>query len=109
MSVTPPAFPSSTTSFTTLYYATGVNGPNYVPVSIPVQQGDVIGILGARGNTSTLVTSYGQSAPVSSVIQQQPVTLHRLVYQANLAATQAGALSDEPNGPIGRVELRYGP
>lgn len=104
----PPNFASSTTAHTTLHYSTTTTGSNWVTVNIPVAAGETVGILGARG-TSTMSSSYGATTPYATTIFSQPVNLHRLVYQANVRTTPAGALSNEPSGAIGRVEMRYGP
>jgi hypothetical protein len=104
----PPSFPTDTTSFQTLAYHKGVPGTAYIPVSIVVQSGDVIGILGARG-TTTLHNSYSPSNPYSTKVFNQPMLLTRLVYQANVYSTPAGPLSTEAGGSFARIELRYGP
>ena len=100
----PPNFSGSTTAFVTLGYY-HVSGANYVNVNISVSPGQYIGILGARG-ASTMNNSYG-SGPYSSKIKGSPVTLTRLLIQSSIASSPAGPVSSEPNGNIGRVEVRY--
>lgn len=104
----PPLFGSTTTAFTTLFYSNTDTTNNYINVNIPIQAGDVIGILGARG-TTTMRNSYGSGNPYNTTIEGQPVTLNRLIYQVNLHTTQAGPLSTETGGSYSRIEMRYSP
>ncbi len=104
----PPNFSASTTDFVTLAYLQNVPGTNWIAVNIPVQAGQWIGILGARG-TTTLHSSYGVGNPYSTTILGHPVDLQRLVYQANVYSTQAGPLSTETGGSYSRIEMRYSP
>jgi hypothetical protein len=105
---TPPSYPTETTNFTTLHYSTANAGTGWVSVNIPISQGDVIGILGARG-TSSVSTSYAGVNPIPSLILGNSVSLNRLVYQQSLATSAAGPLSTETGGNAGRIEVRYGP
>ena len=102
----PPSYPTSTTSHTTLAYHKAVPGTDWINMNIPVTQGDVIGILGARG-TSVMKNSYGASG-YSSMVNGQAMMLNRLIYQANVHNAAAGALSGN-TGPIARVEMKYTP
>ena len=102
----PPDYSSSTTSFTTLLYLKGVPGTGWNKVNIPVHSGQIIGVLGARG-TSTMNNSYGSGNPYSSSISGKPVSLKRLVYQANLYSSAAGPLSTESGGSYCRIEMQY--
>jgi hypothetical protein len=104
----PPDYSASTTNHQTLALHQNVPGTNYIVVNIPVQAGDYIGILGARGTTS-LANSYAQSSTYATFISGQPVTLKRLIYQANLFTTAAGPLSNENGGNYSRIEMKYGP
>jgi len=104
----PPAFSANTTSFTTLFYTNSDTSNNFIPVNIPIQAGDIIGILGARGTTQ-MRNSYGMGNPYNTTIAGQPVVLTRLIYQANLNSGQAGPLSSETGGSYSRVEVRYSP
>jgi hypothetical protein len=98
----PPEYPDDTTNFTTLGTWTGL-GTNFFDTNIPVSSGDVIGILGVRGQTN----SYGSVAFGSSILGE-PVTLYRLVYQDALSNGPAGPVSAE-DWLFGRVEMRYEP
>ena len=103
----PPNYPSSTTTHTTLFYTnSGPSGNDWIPVNIPVTAGTVIGILGARG-TATMNNAYGTGFPYSSTMGGSPVTLTRLIYQANLNSSPAGSLSDGGIAALSRIEMQY--
>ena len=105
----PPNYSQTTTNFTTLaYHQNTAPGNTWIQVNIPVQAGQYIGILGARG-TTTLHNSYGNGNPYNTTILGHPVALQRLVYQQNLYTTQAGPLSTETGGSYSRVEMQYSP
>ncbi len=104
----PPNYPGATTNHQTLAYHKAVPGTNYIVVNISVNNGDVIGILGARG-TTTMKNSYGNGNPYNTTLFNYPIALQRLVYQANVHNTQAGALSTEAGGSYSRIEMKYGP
>jgi hypothetical protein len=104
----PPNWSTTTTNHQTLALHQNVAGTNFIVVNIPVQAGDYIGILGARGTTS-MKNSYAQTPSYSTQIFGSPVTISRLIYQANLGTTPAGALANDASAGYGRVELRYGP
>ncbi|GEM_PF-1602961 len=105
---TPPEYSSSTSSHTSLFYITNVAGTAIIPTGgIAVAQGDIIGVIGARG-TTTMFNSYRASGNYTSDFDGNTVVLTRLVYQQNLNTTgAAGALSSAGGGSIGRVELEY--
>lgn len=104
--------------FTTLGYWYNVPGTNIIPCQILVQQGDIIGVLGARGNTgSTIVNSYG-NANVPSNVFGYPTTLvrHGTQYTINDGIPAGGVPHGtskptwtEPNGSISRTEIWYAP
>ena len=97
-----------TSSFTTLLYQKGVAGTNYISCSIPVKNGEHIGILGARG-TSTMHNSYSSTNTHSTTIAGKATILRRLVFQNNLYSGQASYVGAETSLPHGRVEVRYLP
>ncbi len=101
----PPTWAGKTTSYVTLGYY-HVAGSSYVNVNIPVSPGQYIGILGARGSSTTMNNSYGNGLYKSS-IKGHAVTLTRLLTQQSIASSPAGPVSSEPSGSIGRVEVRY--
>jgi PKD repeat protein len=102
----PPNFGASTTGHTTLFSTTNDSTVNWIPTSVTVAAGDVIGILGARGsNGGPITVSYGQSSPVASTIGGVATNLNRLVYQST--SLNSGALSNENGGSLGRIDIRY--
>jgi hypothetical protein len=105
--VTPPPFSGTTNAFTSLFRAVGVSSSSVISTRIPVYAGDVIGILGATGDSTVMNNSYG-AGPFTSSIFGQPVTLRRMGMQYNLVSSPAKELWTE-NGSIGRVRMLYGP
>ena len=105
--VVPPQFSASTTAHQSLFYTnSGSSGNDFVAVSIPITNGDVIGILGARG-TSTMHNAYsGLSGSHTTAIGGSAVILARLLYQANLSSTPAGSVSGA-GGSFSIVEMTY--
>ncbi|HSP79538.1 MAG TPA: S8 family serine peptidase, partial [Myxococcaceae bacterium] len=103
--VTPPAYASTTNSFTSLYRAVGKPSDEVLRTFISVSAGDVIGILGATGDSTIMHNSYG-AGPFTSLIRNQQVTLQRMGMQYNLASTPAKELWSA-SGSIGRVTLFY--
>lgn len=100
----PPAYSASTTAYTTLFTTANTPGTSFIPVSILVNAGDMIGVLGARGTMgSTLTNSYGPQA-FSSSIDGTAVTLNRLLFQGS--TIPVGAVSTEASY-IARVEMTY--
>lgn len=102
---TPPEFPSTTNAFTSLFSAKDVAGTNFIATGdIFVSSGDIIGVLGSRGDG---VNSYQSGNYISSGFFGNGVTLTRLLMQANLGTNTAADLASESLGSIGRVELSY--
>jgi hypothetical protein len=104
----PPNWSTLTTDFTTLFYQNNVAGTAWIPVSISVQAGDIMGIIGARG-TSTMYNAYAAANTYNTTILGQPVTIERLIAQINLYSQQAVELCAEPSNPYGMVEMQYSP
>jgi hypothetical protein len=104
----PPNYPNSTNNFVTLAYHSQVPGSNWIPVSVSVQAGQYIGLIGSRG-TSTMYISYGGANTYASSIFGQPTTLYRLIAYVNLANGQATTMQGHTQNAYGRVELQYGP
>ncbi|MBP6285423.1 MAG: proprotein convertase P-domain-containing protein [Ferruginibacter sp.] len=100
----PPAFPGTTNAFTTLFLTQNNGSGAPIPVNIPINAGDVIGILGNRGN----VNSYGPTGPSTTNINGIPVTLTRMGMQFQLATTAPQAIWQEPAFAISRVFFSYG-
>lgn len=102
LNVEPPVFSASTSDFSTLFYATGIAGNDFISMNIPIMTGDIVGILGVRGED---VNSYGQQS-YETTIDGFAITLDRLVYQGTLVNNQATAVSREDQD-IGRIEMEY--
>jgi hypothetical protein len=107
LNVTPPAYSSSTTSFSSLYYAKGVAGTAFIKVNIPFTTGQIVGILGTRG-TTTMNSSYAASPTYNTTLNGKPITLTRLLLQKSLYSQKADAVSTSAN-PYGRIEVQYVP
>ncbi|MCA8936454.1 MAG: choice-of-anchor D domain-containing protein [Planctomycetes bacterium] len=99
----PPLWSSTTNSFTSLYRVVNDATTNILTVNISVTSGEIIGILGARGD----VNSYASGAPHTSTINGQSVTLARLGMQFPISTTPAQDIFTESTGSISRVEMYY--
>jgi hypothetical protein len=95
----PPIFSTTTSTFQTLFHVGLSQGTSVIPVNIPVSQGDVIGVLGYRGD----VNSYAPRGPQQSSIGGQPITLTRLLFQGSIQTAPAANVSEETAGAISRV------
>jgi len=104
----PPLYPQSTTNFVTLAYHNQVPGTGWIQVNIPVQAGQTIGVIGARG-TNPLYNSYGGANTYATTIFGQPTTLYRLIAYVDLSNNQATQMQGHNQNAYGRVQLRYGP
>ena len=101
----PPNFSASTTDYTNLAYIKSNPSPSWINVCIPVFTGDHIGIFGQRNTT----TSYGAPGPTVT-INGNGTVITRLLYQGgSISTAPAGAVSSEPGGSIGRIELQTAP
>ncbi|NQV52299.1 MAG: T9SS type A sorting domain-containing protein [Flavobacteriales bacterium] len=99
----PPFYATTTNDFTLLALYQNIPGNNVLSVSIPVYQGDYIGILGSRGASST--NSYG-AGNFSTNILGESVTLARMGMQYDLESTSPQNIWQE-NANISRVEMYY--
>ncbi|MBK8610860.1 MAG: T9SS type A sorting domain-containing protein [Chitinophagaceae bacterium] len=100
----PPAFPGTTNAFTTLFLTQNNPAAGAIPVNIPINAGDVIGIMGYRGTTN----SYSATGGVPTVINGFPVTLRRMGMQFPLTTTAPQQIWSEVAGAISRVYFSYG-
>ena len=98
----PPLFTTVTNSFTSLFRTVNDASAGFIPVSIQVTTGQIIGILGQRGT----VNSYG-AGPFDTDIFGQAVTLARLGMQFELAPAPAHDVWTEVDGSISRVQMQY--
>ncbi|MDR3405971.1 MAG: putative Ig domain-containing protein [Chthoniobacter sp.] len=98
---TPPLYPSTTNTFTTLFLTQNNPASGIIPVTIQVNQGDIIGILGCRAE----INSYG-AAPFSTQILGQPVTMARFGMQFPLDTTVPQSVwTDTTTGYLSRVNM----
>ncbi len=103
--VPPPAYPTVTNAFTTLYLTQNDPSTGVITVNIPVFAGDVIGVLATRGAND--VNSYGVS-PFSTTIDGQTVTISRMGMQFPLSTQLPHDIWEEPaGGNISRLEITY--
>ena len=101
----PRAYPASSNGFTSLLRVENDASTGILPVSIPVARGDIIGVLGSRGD----VSSEGPPKPATSTMAGRPVRLQRLGMQLPLSTYAARDLWTEQAYGIGRVEIHYQP
>ncbi len=99
----PPAFPGTTNAFTTLFLTQNNPITTPIPVSIPINAGDVIGILGNRAN----INSYASNGPSTTVINGTNVTLTRMGMQFPLSTTAPQNIWQEAAFAISRVFFDY--
>ena len=98
----PRAYPASTNGFTSLFRVVNDAGSGILPVSIPVARGNIIGVLGSRGDVSSEAPN-----PATSTIAGHPVRLQRLGMQLPLSGSAAQSLWTEQAYGIGRLEIHY--
>jgi len=105
----PPAYSSTTTAFTTLFYQSGIAGSNFVSMNITVSTGDIIGVMAVRNNGSGgSQTSYSSTgSPFTSTIAGVSVLLYRVGWQGNIINSPAANFWTEASSSIGRVEIQY--
>ncbi|MFP2926693.1 S8 family serine peptidase [Pyxidicoccus sp. 3LG] len=107
--VTPPAYSAVTNDFVSLFRSVGQPSNQVLRTFIPITAGEVIGVLGATGDSTIMHSSYSSnlSGSYSSSIFGSPMALYRLGMQFNLATSTAQSLWTEPAGNISRVSLFY--
>jgi hypothetical protein len=99
----PPAFPGTTNAFTTLFLTQNNPAAGAIPVSIQINAGDVIGILGYRATTN----SYTANPPNTTVINGITVNLTRMGMQFPLTTTAPQQIWQEAAFQISRVFFTY--
>ena len=100
----PRAYPASSNGFTSLFRVVNDTNTGILPVSIPVARGEIIGVLGSRGDVSSEAPN-----PAASTMAGRPVQLKRLGMQLPLSGYAAQNLWTEQAYGIGRVEIHYQP
>lgn len=98
----PPTYSGSTNGFTSLFRVVSDTRSGVLPVSIPIAQGDIVGVLGGRNDVSSEAP-----APTAINVAGSPVRLMRLGMQQPLSTTTARDLWTESAYGIGRVEVHY--
>ena len=98
----PRAYPASSNGFTSLFRVVNDTNTGILPVSIPVARGEIIGVLGSRGDVSSEAPN-----PAASTMAGRPVQLKRLGMQLPLSGYAAQNLWTEQAYGIGRVEIHY--
>lgn len=104
LAATPPLYASVTNSFNTLFLNQAITGTNVVAVNIPVYAGDIIGVLGERGNYSGY-GPYGNPFTSTLGISSTTVNLYRMGMLYNLATTPPQDLWTETVNSIGMIEM----
>ncbi|NOT50058.1 MAG: HYR domain-containing protein [Chitinophagaceae bacterium] len=104
--VPPPVFSATTNAFTTVFLTRNNPAAGSIACNIPVLAGEVIGILGYRGN----INSYAPGDH-NTTIAGFPVQLQRLGMQFPLTTTNPQNLWREfgPTTSISRVAFEYSP
>jgi hypothetical protein len=83
-------------------------GATWVPCSINVTKGDIIGVVGSRSlSDGGVAHSYGAASTYASAIFGQPVTLGRLFTNVNLVDAGTYTVSTETANAFSRIELLY--
>lgn len=101
--IPPPTASLSTNDFTTLYISQVNNTRGAISVNIPVQAGEVIGILGSRESDNSYSNANNQTIINGDVIPLKP-----LGYPGQLTTTEPYNLSSFPLNPnISRVIFEY--
>ncbi|HNW88657.1 MAG TPA: CARDB domain-containing protein [Bacteroidales bacterium] len=100
--VPPPVFNSTTNAFTTLFLTQGNTNSGFIPCSVQVAAGDVIGLLGTRGGNDD--QPYAPAA--TTTIDGNIVSLSRMGMQYPLSTNLPQDLWTEA-GNISRIEFVY--
>jgi len=99
----PPIYSSTTNNFSTLFLAQNNATTGYIPVSIKIYAGDIIGVLGGRSAANN--ASYGVFSNIA--INGISATTYRLGMQFNLSTTAPQNLWTESSSSKSRVNFTY--
>lgn len=102
----PPAWIMTTNDFVSLFYVSQYAINDTIPCNIPVAKGDIIGVYGARGNTTLMYNSLSTPNYVSN-IYGKPVTFIRSGMNFPLHNQQMKDIFSEQSQEIGRISMRY--
>lgn len=102
----PPAFPGTTTAYTTLFSAANVAANTTVTCNVPINAGDIIGIYGSR--SAACVNSY-DGANFATTIMGNPTVLRRSGTQncINGLTNPTFPIWSEVAFSIGRIFMYY--
>ena len=101
--IAPPIASLSTNDFTTLYISQVNNARGAISVNIPVQAGELIGILGSRESDNSYSNTNNQT-----VVNGDVIPLKALAYPGQLTTTDPYNVSSFPLNPnISRVLFEY--
>ncbi len=100
----PPTFATVTNAFTVLYLTQSNANLGVIPVSIPINAGEVIGVLGQRGTTTSYSVATGA---YTATINGMTTAFTRMGMQFPLSTTAPQDLWQEPASNIGRVQMTY--
>lgn len=105
----PATYPAMSSNYTVLGKFLNVPGLDTVKCGIPINTGDIIGVLGVRGSTASATgsMSYGNGGFATS-ISGNPVTIYRFMDQTDITTNNLGQLCEGGTGSIGRVDMFFG-
>jgi hypothetical protein len=103
LNAAPPSYSSTTNNFSTLFLAQNNATTGYIPVSIKIYAGDIIGVLGGRSAANN--ASYGVFSNIA--INGISATTYRLGMQFNLSTTAPQNLWTESSSSKSRVNFTY--
>jgi hypothetical protein len=101
----PPAFPGTTNDIVIEEYVINEDATQRIPVDVEVFSGEVIGVIGATGDSVTMHNSYGPPGTFESEILGRATTLTRSGMQFNLVVNMPMEIWEEPASPVSRVFL----
>lgn len=99
----PPIFSATTNAFTVLFLTQNNPATGVIPCNIQIEQGDIIMILGQRGN----INSYSISGSHTTVINGITTPVTRCGMQFPLGTTPPQQLWAQASGEISRVHMTY--
>lgn len=108
MAKVPPAYPQSVAG-TPVFFAKGKTAGSEIKLSTPIlyKKGEVLVVLGSNynSNAKTLYSSYS-AGPGKSFVLGKPITMNRIVMQADLIANSGkGPIATNGAFNVGRVEV----
>lgn len=103
----PPSYPTATATGEGLeFFSAGTASNTIIPCAVSFDAGELVGVLAACGDASTMRNSYGTpTGPYQSSIFGQPTTLTRFITQTNIVSNSGLGAYSASTGPVTRVEL----